>query len=289
MDIDLSNPCPVPNGILVVVGGHENKGEEPDDNAKDNSCKPLEILRTFIELTGKKEPHIEVITSASSEGDESFKDYQKAFGQIGVKHTGHIHHECRADALKDKDALERVKKADAVYLSGGDQLKLTSIYGGTSILFTLKERYIYHQLIIGGTSAGAMAMSTPMIFAGNKDVQQIAGEIRITTGLEFLKDVCIDTHFVDRGRFVRMAQVIATNPTCIGMGIEEDTAMIVRNGLDAEIIGSGIVIVIEGFGITDSNITAFGSKDRIFLHNLNVSLLSAGAKYTIPRNNPPHI
>jgi cyanophycinase len=92
--------------------------------------------------------------------------------------------------------------------------------------------------------------------------QQISGQVKIAPGLKFLKDVCIDTHFVDRGRFVRMAQVIATNPTCIGLGIEEDTALIVRNGIETEVIGSGIVIVIEGFHIKDSNILNFGSNEK---------------------------
>jgi cyanophycinase len=128
-----------------------------------------------------------------------------------------------------------------------------------------------------------------MIFAGNKDVQQIAGEVRITTGMEFLKDVCIDTHFVDRSRFVRMAQVLATNPTSIGIGIEEDTAVVVRNGLDVEVIGSGIVIVMEGFEITDSNILDFGAEQRIFIQDLNVKLLAKGCCYKIPRVNPPHL
>jgi cyanophycinase len=157
------------------------------------------------------------------------------------------------------------------------------------MLFELKQRYIYDKLILGGTSAGAMAMSTPMIYAGNKDKQQITGEIKVTTGLEFLKDVCIDTHFVDRGRFVRMAQVIATNPTSVGLGIEEDTAVVVRNGVDCTIIGSGIAIVIEGFTITDSNIVDFGPEERIYIRDLNVKLLSRDCTYQIPQKNPPHL
>lgn len=289
MNSDKANPSPIPTGVLLVVGGHEDKGGESEKKVPEGrDYKPMEILGTFVKLIGKEDCVIEVVTSASSEGDESFKDYEKAFTELGVKNIGHIHHDKRQQAL-DTEAIDRISKADGVYFAGGNQLKLTSVYGGTEFLFQLKQRYIYDSLVLGGTSAGAMALSTPMIFAGNKEVQQISGEIKITTGLEFLKDVCIDTHFVDRGRFVRMAQVIATNPTCIGMGIEEDTALIVRNGVDVEVIGSGIVIVIEGFGITDSNILNFGSDERIYIHDLNVKLLSKRSKYTIPKNNPPHI
>ncbi len=287
MSITDANSCPVPNGILLVVGGHENKGEAFEKSMQEGE-RTLEILRTLVELTGKKEPVIEIITSASVEGDESFQDYQKAFTELKISQIGHIHHDKRRDAI-DCCEEDRIKQADAVYFAGGDQLKLTSVYGGTKFLFELKQRYIHDKLVIGGTSAGAMAMSTPMIYAGGKDVQQIAGEIKITTGLEFLKDVCVDTHFVDRSRFVRMAQVIATNPTCIGIGIEEDTALIIKNGIETEVIGSGIAIVIEGFNITDSNILNSDTRKRIYIHDLNVKLLSEGSRYIIPRNNPPHI
>jgi cyanophycinase len=287
MEISRKNTCPVPNGVLVIVGGHEDKGGKQQKKTEE-AHHSKEVLDTFVQLIGKDDPTIEVITSAGSEGVESFKDYHKAFNSLGVKNVGHIHHDKRAELL-GSEIKERLIKADAVYFSGGDQLKLTSIYGGTDLLLTLKERYISDKLVLGGTSAGAMAFSTPMIFAGSKDVQQTTGEVKITTGLEFLKDVCIDTHFVDRSRFVRMAQVVATNPTSIGIGIEENTAIVVRNGLDAEIIGSGVVIIIEGFNITDSNILDFGNGESISIHNLHVNMLSRGSKYQIPQLNPPHL
>jgi cyanophycinase len=186
------------------------------------------------------------------------------------------------------ELTERVNAADAFFISGGDQLLLTSLYGGTAFLTRQKERYIQEAIVIGGTSAGAMAMSTPMIYAGNKDVQQISGEIKVTTGLEFLKDVCVDTHFVDRGRFVRLAQVVASNPTSIGIGIEEDTAVVVRNGAESKIIGNGTLIVIDGTGITSSSISTFGQNERISIHNLQVSILSKGDTYQISTTNPPH-
>jgi len=287
MNTDQKNTCPVPNGVLLVIGGHENKDGKAEKEVQEGG-HPREVLETFIRLTGKEAPVIEVITTASSEGQASFEDYKKVFDELGVKQIGHIHHGKRSEALR-QDLLERISQADAVFFSGGDQLKLTSIYGGTQFLLRLKQRYIYDGLVLAGTSAGAMAFSTPMIYAGSKAAQQIAGEVRITTGLEFLKDVCIDTHFVDRGRFVRMAQVIATNPTSIGLGVEEDTALVVRNGIETEVIGSGIVIVIEGFRITDSNILNFGEDDKIAIDDLNVKLLAKGSRYTIPQHNPPHL
>ena len=282
------NHCPVPSGILVVIGGKENNGEEhPDNKKRPGDFVRLEVLKAFKEQTHKRDPRIEVITSSSSEGAASFQDYQKALAHIELNNIGHIHHEKRSEIIEDP-MIERIKAADAFFLSGGDQLKLTSLYGGTDFLLALKERYIHDNLVIAGTSAGAMALSTPMIYAGNEEVQELGGEIKVTTGLEFMKDVCIDTHFVHRGRFVRMAQVVVTNPTCIGIGIEEDTAIIVKNGTEVEVTGTGLVIVVEGHRISFSNMEDFTKDKPVTIRDLNVHLLSSGDKYEIRQRNPQH-
>lgn len=283
------NECPVPRGILVAIGGHENKGEEPETMLQKENPNPLEVLGLLHELVKVENPIIEVITTASALPDESFKEYNKVFKEVGFSEVNHVHHVKRGEVLEDKELLRRLGKDSTFFFTGGDQLKLTSIYGGTKFLLMLKQRYIRERVVIAGTSAGAMALSTPMIYAGSGDAQEVTGEIKITTGLEFLKDVCVDTHFTDRNRFVRMAQVIASNPTCIGVGISEDTAMVVRNGREVEIFGSGMVVVMEGFDITDSNITGAGEKVPFSVQNLKEHMLSRGDKYEIPQNNPPHI
>jgi cyanophycinase len=281
------NACPEPAGILVIIGGKEDKGDGKEDDQNNENETPEGILKNFIGLIEKENPHVEVITSASSEPDEMFEDYRKAFGKLEVKNLGHIHHKTRKEVLDD-DLTERINNADAIFLTGGGQLLLTSLYGGSKLLTQLKERYIKDKIVIAGTSAGAMSLSTPMIYAGNKEKQQITGSIKITTGLEFLRDVCIDTHFIDRARFIRMAQVIATNPTSVGIGIEEDTAIIVRRGVEAEIIGNGVVTIIEGFEISDSNITEFGTDEKVTICDLRVHLMAKGSIYNIPQVNPPH-
>jgi cyanophycinase len=287
------NSCPVPKGILVIIGGAEEKAikqveERKGDKELEGDHNDQAVLKAFVNLLPKKEsPVIEVVTTSSGQPEESFGDYQKVFSELGVRRVHHLHHNTRGEVLDD-NLSKRVEEADGVFFTGGDQLKLTSIYGGTSFLTDLKNRYIHDKIVIGGTSAGAMALSTPMIYAGNKDVQMISGEIKITTGLEFLKDVCIDTHFVDRGRFVRMAQVIETNPTCVGLGIEEDTAVVVRKGSEAEVIGSGMVIIIDGFHIREANIDEFTEKKVMSVRDLKVHLLGKGELYDIPQVNPPH-
>lgn len=282
------NHCPTPLGTLVVIGGKENKGEDaPDNKKKPADFIKLQVLGAFKDATHKREPVIEVVTTASGEGPESFQDYQKVFEKIGIKNIGHIHHNSREEVLLDP-MLERLQNADGIFFSGGDQLKLTGFYGGTEFLTYLKRRYITEQVAVGGTSAGAMALSTPMIYAGNEEVQELGGEIKVTTGLEFLKDVCIDTHFVHRGRFVRMAQVVITNPTCIGIGIEEDTAIVVKDGSEMQVIGTGLVIVIEGFEIRSSSINEFAEDKPVTARDLRVHLLADGDTYQIPQINPPH-
>ena len=283
------NSSLIPKGILLIIGGAENKGSASSEKKQTpDNFEPFEILGKFIALTGKKDPLIEVITSASTDGKASFKDYQKAFDELKLTKVGHLHHDSRGEVKKDEESLERIKKADGIFFAGGDQLRYTSFYGGTAFLTALKNRYVQDKVVLAGTSAGAMALSTPMIYAGNDEVQELGGMIKITTGLEFLRDVCIDTHFVSRGRVVRMAQVVVTNPTCIGLGIEEDTAMIVRNGIEAEIIGSGTVIVLEGFEITEGSIEHFTAKKPITIRDMRMHILSCGDHYTIPHCNPVH-
>ncbi|MFL5810167.1 MAG: cyanophycinase [Flavisolibacter sp.] len=285
---EVENHCPVPSGVLLAIGGKVNKGQDkPENKQKPGDFIKLEILHAFRELIPKREPVVELITTASSEGDEAFEDYKKAFAKVDVHKIGHIHHQSRKKVLEDS-LLERIGKADAFFFSGGDQLKLTSFYGGTELLTELKKRYIAEPIVIAGTSAGAMALSTPMIYAGNDEVQELGGEIKLTTGLEFVKDVCLDTHFVHRGRFVRMAQVIVTNPTCIGFGIEEDTAIIIRDGTQVQVVGTGLVIIIEGFYIADFNAAEFTEKNPVTIRDLRVHLLSDGNKYQIEQINPPH-
>src|ERR1700712_1207168 len=166
MTTDKTNKCPVPNGVLLIVEDMEIKGKSRRRKGrKENGSK--EFLEAFVKLTGREHAIIEVVTTAGSDGSESFKNYHTAFSSLGVKQVGHIHHDKRAD-VRSNELMERINNADAVYFAGGDQLKLTSIYGGTDLLLRLKERYISENLVLGGTSAGAMAFSTPMIFAGNK-------------------------------------------------------------------------------------------------------------------------
>jgi cyanophycinase len=282
------NHAPVPLGTLVIIGGKENKGEnEPDGKKKPSDFIKLEVLNAFKEATHKKSPLVEVVTTASKEPGSTFNDYKTVFEKIGITTIGHIHHTTRKEVLEDP-LTDRLKQADAVFFSGGDQILLTGIYGGTEFLKNLKQQYIDRRIVIGGTSAGAMALSTPMIYAGDNEVQELGGEIKVTMGLEFMKDVCIDTHFVHRGRFIRMSQVVITNPTSIGIGIEEDSAIIVENGRNMRVTGTSLVVIIEGFDIMEADLNAYESDKPVSARNLKMHLLADGDTYEVPQMNPPH-
>jgi cyanophycinase len=136
-------------------------------------------------------------------------------------------------------------------------------------------------LVIAGTSAGAMAMSNTMIYQGKSDLAHLKGEVKITTGLAFMPDVIIDSHFDKRGRFNRLAQAVASNPACTGIGLGEDTGVIVTNGNHLEVIGSGAVVIIDGRDISHSNITDVSMGTPISIENIRVNILVAGNGYLV--------
>ena len=171
-----------------------------------------------------------------------------------------------------------------LFRSGGNQLRLSSIFGGTEFLEIITERYHHEEsFIIAGTSAGAMAMSNTMIYQGNSGEALLKGEVKITTGLAFVKDLIIDSHFVTRGRFGRLTQAVAANPSCIGIGLGEDTGVLISEGNYMEAIGSGLVIVIDGHGIRHCNIADLKEGSPISIENLIVHVLAKGNCYDLKK------
>jgi cyanophycinase len=178
--------------------------------------------------------------------------------------------------------VERLKNCDGVMFSGGNQMRLTSSFGGTGFLSLLLKRY--HEeptFIVAGTSAGAMAMSNTMIYEGNAAKAHLKGEVKITTGLGFMDDVIFDSHFEKRGRFSRLAQAIATNPSCIGIGLGEDTGMLITEGNKMEAIGSGLVMIVDGHDIKYSNIADIPDGNPISIENLKVHFCENGNGYMV--------
>lgn len=274
-----------PKGILIAIGGAVDKGTGPDDdknNAENLMEKFLEegILRRLLEALSGKKKRIEVITTASLIPEETGQHYIDAFKKLGNENVGVIHIKTRKDTLIP-EYLDRIKHASGILFTGGNQLRLTTIFGGTELLTTMMERYQNEHFIVAGTSAGAMAMSTTMIFGGSSTEALLKGEVKLSRGFGFIEDVTFDTHFIKRGRFGRLCQTIATNPIGIGIGLGEDTGLLITNGDHMEAIGSGLVMIVEGGNIKYTNIADIEDGEPISIENLTVHVLSKGHNYIL--------
>ena len=272
-----------PKGKLIAIGGAEDKGTdlEKGEILRSNlNFFELGILRRVVEEAGGPSSRIEVITTASMIPYEVGDNYLNAFGKIGCTNVGLLHIRTRQDAMND-EYIERIRHCDAVMFSGGNQLRLSATGGGTELLSIMKRRYLEEEFLVAGTSAGAMAMSNTMIYEGNATRAHLKGEVKITTGLGFHNSIIIDSHFEKRGRFGRLAQSVATNPGCIGIGLGEDTGMLITDGNKMEAIGSGLVVIIDGHDILHSNIADIPDGNPISLENLKVHFCEKGNGYLI--------
>lgn len=272
-----------PKGILIPVGGAEDKGTDLELGiiSRNNlNFFEIGILRNIINEIPVKNPRIEVVTTASQIPDEVGENYLDAFGKLGCENIGHMKIRNREDAMQ-QEYVDRLKECDAIMFSGGNQLRLTAIFGGTEFLNIVHERYQNEEFVVAGTSAGAMAMSNTMIYQGNASNAHLKGEVKITTGLAFIKDVIIDSHFNKRGRFARLAQAVAGNPSAIGIGLGEDTGMIIRNGYEMEAIGSGAVVIIDGRHIRHNNIADIEEGMPISIENMIVHIMEKGNRYNV--------
>ena len=273
-----------PKGYIVSVGGAEDKGparqkiEELEHHQKFfEAC----ILRNIIALIEDgKPPSVEVITTASSIPEQTAQTYKDAFCHLGCEEIGHLHLTSREEADKP-EILERLLNCNCIMFSGGDQLKLSSVFGGTKFLSIVKRRYLNEHFVIAGTSAGAMAMSYMMIYEGDAGNAHLKGEVKMTTGFGFLKNVIIDTHFDKRGRFNRLAQAVAAQPGIIGIGLGEDTGIIVSGGHHLKAIGFGCVTIIDGKQINHNNIAEIEEGRPISVGNLMVHIMSNADVYNL--------
>lgn len=271
-----------PKGYLVAIGGAENKGLE-NDELEDNYLNTFEmgVLGTIIRLVEEgEEPKIEIITSASHRPGEMYEMYKEAFGKLRCGHIGHLNI-CNREDAETTENLNRLVNCNCIMFSGGDQLRLSSIFGGTEFLDILKERYQNEHFIIAGTSAGAMTMSNTMIYGGNPAFAHLKGEVKMSTGFGLLPNVIIDTHFDKRGRFNRLAQSIAAQPGIIGIGLGEDTGIIVSEGEHLRAIGSGSITIIDGKNIRYNSIGDIKEGNAISVENIRIHIMANGDIYNL--------
>ncbi len=266
-------------GKLIIIGGAVDKGSftetDLDKNAKNNiNFFETGILkRILVESKHNENSRIEIVTTASVIPKEIGPEYVKAFEHLNAKNVGVLYIERREQAAEES-ILERLKNADIVIFTGGDQLRLTSILGGTPFHDILLDKYENEEFVYAGTSAGAAAASNNMIYQGSSSEALLKGEVKITSGLGFIGGVIIDTHFVQRGRIGRLFQTVVGNPNVLGIGLGEDTGLLITDNRMMEAIGSGLVILVDGREIKDTNLTQVELGQPISITHLVTHVMS---------------
>lgn len=273
-----------PKGKLLIIGGAEDRGEERDGpymRWRNKIFRHFEILGELLPPDPKKEHKLEIITTASEEPEEMSRVYFQAFKKAGFQDMHHMNIQTKEDA-RNPAFIKRIERADAVLFTGGNQLRLTTIIGGTEVIDTISKKYTHEkEFIVAGTSAGAMVMSKLMIYQGVSNEAMLKGDVKISSGFGLVDNCIIDTHFVKRGRFGRLAQAIIMNPTCTGIGLGEDTALVIKKGNEAECRGSGMVTIIDGREMGYTNFSICAEETPISVENLRVHILSRGDGYHI--------
>ncbi|WP_280156278.1 cyanophycinase [Piscinibacter sp. XHJ-5] len=253
------------HGHLFIIGGAEDREEDKL------------VLSRFVDLAGGRKASIAVLTAASNYHDEVWKVYNDAFRDLGVTQCAPVVIDNREQA-NDEVLAKAIYDADAVFMTGGDQVKLLSLIGGTRLDHAMHCALRERGTCIAGTSAGASAMSEHMLYESGPELQPIKGSVRIAAGLGFMRRVVIDQHFSERKRIGRLLSVVAQNPYLLGAGIDENTALIVEPGLGLEVIGEGAVTILDGREM----LTSFLDEDRhqqLELTNVKLHLMPAGARY----------
>ncbi|MBB3058878.1 cyanophycinase [Mucilaginibacter gotjawali] len=276
----------IPKGKLIIIGGAVDMGTNlgsQENIIKPNYLKFFEqgILKRIITESAKQHDSVvEVITTASQIPELVGIEYIEAFNQLHVRNVGVLDIRSREDA-KREDFLERIRVADVVMFSGGDQLRLSSIFGGTEFLQIMKTRYHNENFVVAGTSAGAAAASTNMIYRGQSHKALIKGEVQMTAGLGFIDSVIIDTHFVQRGRIGRLLYAVASNPGMLGIGLGEDAGLLITGGTMMEAIGSGLTILVNGRKMAETNIYDVEMGSPVSIKNMRVSVMSIYDKFDL--------
>lgn len=272
-----------PLGTLIAIGGAVDDGTiEDNENAENLNLRFFEegILKRFLlALTGDTN-RVEIITTASKIPKETGQHYVDALRRLKSENVGVLDIRERKDC-ENPEYIERLKNAEGVLFSGGDQLLLSKVFCETEFLALLKERYTHEKFVIAGTSAGAMAMSENMIGRGSSSEALLKGAVKMATGLSFLPEVIFDTHFIKRGRFGRLCQAVANYPNRVGIGLGEDAGLLIIEGDHMEAIGSGLVMIVEGDQIRYTNIGEVEKGAPISIENLRVHVLAHRHSYVM--------
>jgi cyanophycinase len=267
-------------GLLIPIGGGEDRGEETDP------ILPFEekgVLKHVLTLANGVDSRVVLVTSASSIPDEVSEQYRDGFKRLGCKSLCHYHITSKEEC-EDEKLLKTFSKADIVMFSGGNQSRLPKFIGKTSLHKLLMDRYSNEGLVIAGTSAGAMAMSKFMIAGGSASESLVKGAVRMKRGFGFIPGLIIDTHFVRRGRFGRLAEAVAKYPNCLGIGLAEDTGVVIQSEREFRVIGSGMAIVMDPRTLKHNNHELLEPGTPLSMTGMTVHFLANGDTFSLEDN-----
>lgn len=252
---------------LVIVGGAE-------DRLQDRI-----ILRKFSEYCGGPQARIRIITAASADPQGVWQSYREAFHALGVGNVDRLAIDDRESAQAPAVQAE-ILQADGIFMSGGDQSKLMGTLWGTAAYESLHQSFHLNRCCIGGTSAGAAVMSRHMIAQGPSVLRPSKEAVDTDIGLGLLSQAVVDQHFSERRRLPRLLSTLAMRPDLLGVGIDEDTALVIERGEGIEVIGQGTVTLVDPSQM-QSNVDELEVLDQIEMLGVQLHLLPAGHRYTV--------
>lgn len=260
-------------GTLIIIGGHEDRKGD------------MVILAEVARRVGKGK--LVVTTVASRQPKGYFERYERVFKELGVQDVTELAVANRGEA-REEERFHLLDNARGIFFTGGDQLRITSQLGDTPIYSRILEIY-QEGGVVCGTSAGASVMCETMLVSGDSGESHHIGDLQMAPGFGLIRGVVIDQHFAERGGMGRLLGAVAKNPRYLGIGIDEDTAVVVEDGTTMRVIGSGAVYVVDGEGIMHSNISEAKQDSVLSIENVRLHVLAEGDTYDLMLRMPINV
>ncbi|HSP40891.1 MAG TPA: cyanophycinase [Gillisia sp.] len=266
-------------GTLIPIGGNEDKGFHKAGRFRMDYISQGILARVVFE-SGGNGARILVITTASGIPEIVGQNYIDAFDKLGCNNVDTLYIGTKEEANLPEN-IEKLKMADCVMFSGGNQSKITTYIKNSKFHKLLMHRYLNEEFVVAGTSAGAMCMSEQMISGGSSKESFVKASTKMRKGMSLSPEIIIDTHFIQRGRFGRLSEAVARFPELVGIGLAEDTGMVIRGGNNCDIIGSGMVIIFDPGKLTHNNFEILKDGTPLTMRNLITHVLSSGDSFFI--------
>ncbi len=260
-------------GHLLVIGGAEDKYNE------------RRILKKFLELAGGDDAQVLIVPVASDFPEFAADVYTQAFRNLGVANPRVLRATSRQDVV-NADVERLTDGLKGVFITGGDQMRLVSVLGGTKLAAKLRKLVRDTDIVLAGTSAGAAAMSTSMIVRGEPSSHPHKNAVKLSPGLGFLKNIIIDQHFTERGRISRLITAVSYNPYNLGIGVDENTAIILDGKGVLEVFGQGSATIVDGSEITFNEIAEVADNESFSVCGVQFHVLRDGLVYNYLERHP---